>query len=208
MADPYVPDGEPSLIEALGRDAMHEQDLQKAVVWLRDECGREGIPFAVIGALAMRVHGFVRHTEDIDIVTTREGLDLIHERLVGRGLVPRAKGGRKGLKNTVFRVNVDVIASGEKAGSSESPVQFPDPCGSEYGTRKDGVNYATLPHLLTLKIAAGEWGRRLKDFGDAIALIRANSLDESYADRLEEPVRARFRDLVQRAREEIDLVDE
>lgn len=208
MADPYVPAGAPSLIDALGRDVMHEEDLQKTVIWLRDEFAREGIPFGIIGAFAMRMNGFMRHTEDLDIVTTRDGLDLIHERLVGHGLAARSAGRRKGLKNTIFRVNLDFIVAGESAGSSESPIRFPDPSGPEFDNLKNGVRYATLPVLLTLKIAAGEWGKRLSDFGDAIRLIRANALDERFVEQLPEPVRERFRWLVQREREEIDITAE
>jgi hypothetical protein len=37
---------------------------------------RTSISFAVIRALALR-HGYVRHTEDIDILTTPEGLGRI-----------------------------------------------------------------------------------------------------------------------------------
>jgi len=208
MADPYIPAGAPSLIDALGRDVMHEEDLQKTVIWLRDEFAREGIPFGIIGAFAMRMNGFTRHTEDLDIVTTRDGLDLIHERLVGRGLAARAAGRRKALRNTIFRVNLDFVVAGESAGSSESPIRFPDPSGPEFDNRRDGVRYATLPVLLTLKIAAGEWGHRMRDWSDAIRLIQLHQLDDSYAELLPEPVRDKFRWLVQRGREEIDISDE
>ena len=67
----------------LSRDAMHELDLRDALDALRDRLAVEGVRFAVIGALAMRQHRYSRFTEDIDIVTTREGLDRIHARLVG-----------------------------------------------------------------------------------------------------------------------------
>ncbi len=187
---------------------MHESDLEKTLVWLREQLDSAEIPFAVIGAWAMRVNGFVRHTEDLDIITTREGLDRIHERLVGLGIVPRARGLRKRLKNTLYRVDIDVIQAGENAGSSASPIPFPDPSDGSAWQTKDGIRYATLATLLTLKVASGEWGRRLKDFADVIALIRANGLDESYAEQLPVPVRSRFRDLVERCRQEIDLTDE
>ena len=207
MADPYVPAGVSSMFEAMQRDVMHEEDLKKTLRWLRDECGAAGIPFGVIGAFAMRPNQFVRHTEDLDIVTTRDGLDLLHQRLVGRGLAPRGPGRRKALKNTIHRVDIDVIVAGERAGSDESPIVFPDPRGPGFDLVKDGVRYATLPTLLTLKIAAGEWGKRLSDFGDAIRLIRANALDERFAEQLPEAVREKFCWLVQREREEIDLTD-
>ncbi len=202
MADPCVPR---SMIDGLRRDAVHSQDIARALESLREACGREQIPFAVIGALAMRVHGFVRHTEDIDVVTTREGLERIHERFVGRGFVPRGPGLRKKLRDTVHKVDVDVIAAGEHAGSPDSPVVFPEPDSAEFGLISDGVRYATLPTLLTLKLAAGIWGRRHLDLADVIRLIQSNQLTESFASELPEPVRAKFVELVQSAREEIDI---
>lgn len=68
---------------------MHSRDIATVLESLRRRMAQEGIPFAVIGALALRYYGCVRHTEDIDILTTHEGLDRIHATLVGQGLAPR-----------------------------------------------------------------------------------------------------------------------
>lgn len=92
---------------------MHARDIAEALAGLRDTFQREGIPFAVIDALAMRQHGYIRHTEDIDIVTTPDGLERIHSRLVGRGLRPRAEGMRKRLRDPKHKVDLDVLQSGE-----------------------------------------------------------------------------------------------
>ncbi len=184
---------------------MHAQDVLDALVALRQECQREGIPFAVVGALAWRQHGYVRFTEDIDIVTTREGLAKIHDRLVGRGLVPRGVGLKKKLRDAIHKVNIDVIQAGEHAGARDSPVVYPDPGGPEFGMEREGVRYATLPALLTFKIGSGVWGKRPKDLADAIELIKANRLDESYAANLIEPVRAKFAELVEASRQERDI---
>jgi hypothetical protein len=35
----------------------------------------EGIPYAVIGGMALAAHGYVRMTLDVDILLTSEGLD-------------------------------------------------------------------------------------------------------------------------------------
>lgn len=86
---------------------LHAEDVAAALAALREVCAREGIPFAVVGALAMYQHGYRRFTEDIDIVTTPAGLDRIHERLVGRGLSPRGPGLRKKLRDTIHRVNIE-----------------------------------------------------------------------------------------------------
>lgn len=63
MADPLFG---VSLIQELERDQRHTMDIAKALKELTRRLDEEGIPFAVIGALAMRHHGYVRHTEDIE----------------------------------------------------------------------------------------------------------------------------------------------
>src|SRR5262249_30207139 len=158
-------------------DALHEKDLWNALADLRRACEAEGIPFGVVGAIALRANGFIRHTEDLNIVTTAEGLARIHARLVGRGLAPRGQGMRKKLRDTVHKVDIDVIEAGSHAGSKQSPIRFPDPRGPEFALEREGVRYATLPTLVTLKLAAGIWGERLSDLADVIRLIRANRLD-------------------------------
>jgi hypothetical protein len=202
MADPVVT---PSLIEGLRRDMEHARDVAAALLGLKHSFAKEQIPFAVIGALAMRQHGYVRHTEDIDIVTTPEGLARIHSRLVGRGIVPRGAGLRKKLRDTAHKVNIDILQSGEHAGAAGSPVRYPPPDGPEFTVAADGIRYATLSALLAFKIASGIWGRRPRDLADAQELIKANALAEDFAQELPEPLRDRYVALVAAAREERDI---
>ena len=185
---------------------MHERDLDRALADWKRRCDEEGIPFAVIGAVAMRQHRYVRHTEDIDIVTTREGLERIHERLVGRGIRPRAEGLRKKLRDTVRQVDIDVIQAGEHAGSAASPVVYPHP-GSEAFTVRDagGIAYATLPALIAFKLASGIWGRRTRDLADVEELIKANQLDEAFAGTLPEDLRLPFQERVDAVRAQRDI---
>lgn len=199
MADPLV---NASLPEGLRRDLMHSRDIAAALESLRDSFAREGIPFAVIGAIAMRQYGYVRHTEDIDIITTPEGFGRIHERLVGRGLVLRAAGLRKGLRDTVHKVNIDVLQSGEHAGAPGSPIQYPEPDASAFALDADGIRYATLPALLVFKIASGIWGKRPRDLADAQELIKLNGLSEGFAGQIARPLRKKFLELVRAGREE------
>lgn len=184
---------------------MHARDIAQALTELRDAFQREGIPFAVIGALAMRQHGYIRHTEDIDIVTTSEGLNRIHSRLVGRGLRPRAEGMRKRLRDPKHKVDLDVLQSGEYAGADGSPVRYPDPASEAFVAMDDGIRYATLPALLAFKIASGVWGKRPRDLADAQELVKANGLAEDYASKLPEALRSRYLELVKASREERDI---
>lgn len=183
----------------------HTRDIAAALVALRDSLAAEGIPFAVIGALAMRQHGYVRHTEDIDIVTTAEGLARIHERLVGRGIVARGPGLRKKLRDAARKVDIDVLVEGEHAGAPGSPVVYPAPGNPAFAAVADGIRYASLRDLIAFKLASGIWGKRPQDFGDVHALIKVNRLDESYAATLPEAVRERFAELARGVREERDI---
>lgn len=202
MAEAAFP---PALLDALERDAVHVEDVRKALEELKRRCDREDIPFAVVGALAMRQHGYARFTEDIDVLTTAEGLTRLHDRLVGRGLAPREPGLRKKLHDTQHRVAIDVLVTGEHAGSPESPVVYPAPDAPDFVQAADGIRYARLDSLLAFKIASGIWGHRPRDLADVQELIKINGLDESYAPRLPEALRDRFGELVAATRLERDI---
>lgn len=200
MADPLFGT---SIFEELRRDAMHEDDIAKALDDLRKRLGELGVPFGLIGALAMRHRGFVRFTEDIDILTTREGLDRIHEHLVGRGILPRAQGLRKKLRDTAHKVNIDVIQEGEHAGSDASPLVYPHPLSDAFAD-EGGLRVATLEKLIEFKLVSGVWGRRLGDLADVIRLVKANHLDESFAGNLIPEVRTKYLELLEQSRKEIE----
>ena len=193
-----------SLFEELKRDQMHSADIADALEFLRHALSREKIPFGLIGALALRHHGYCRFTEDIDILTTPEGLDRIHETLIGRGLRPLAEGLRKKLRQTQFKVNVDVVTAGEHAGSDESPTVYPAPDSDAFVDR-DGIRVATLEKLVEFKISSGVWGHRVRDLGDVQELIQANGLTEAFADKLPNPLRAKFLEILAESRLERDI---
>lgn len=193
-----------TLIEQLRRDHIHSRDIAVVLESLRRRLAQEGIPFAVIGALALRYYGYVRHTEDIDILTTREGLDRIHATLVGQGLVPRGPGLRKSLREVDHQVNIDVVTSGEHAGSPESPVEYPPPDSAAF-VDVAGLRLPTLEALIQFKIASGVWGHRAQDLADVQRLIRINGLSEAFADRIAPTLREKFLDLLRESRLERDL---
>jgi hypothetical protein len=200
MAEPFAG---VSLLEGLRRDQRHMADIVKTLEELSERFERHGIPYAVIGAIAMRYHNFKRYTEDIDLLTTPEGLDKIHEKLVGRGLVPRAPGLRKGLKHAANKVLIDLIQSGEHVGSKKSPLLYPSPHSEKFESI-DGLRVPTLPTLMEFKLASGTWGKRLKDHVDVQELIKANKLDESFAEKILEELRPKFLELLEMTEEEVD----
>jgi len=193
-----------TLIEQLRRDQVHSRDIAGALESLRRRLSQESIPFVVIGALALRHYGYVRHTEDIDILLTPEGLEKVHARLVGQGLALRGPGLRKSLRETEHEVNIDVVISGEHAGSPRSPVVYPPPDSAAF-VDVAGLRLPTLESLIEFKIASGVWGHRTQDLADVQRLIRTNGLEEPFAERLPPPLRQKFLDLLRESRLEREL---
>jgi len=178
-------------------------DVEKALQALKDKLAQQGVPFARIGALAMRHYGYLRHTEDIDILMAPEGLRKLHEKAVGLGIVPRGPGLRKSLRDSTNRVGIDVIQSGELAGSDQSPLVYPDPRSDAFVEHEE-LRLPRLETLVDFKLASGSWGRRLRDLADVIQLIRTHRLDEAFATRLKPPLRSTYREHLEQSRGEIN----
>ena len=150
-----------------------------------------GVPYTVIGALAMQAHEFERRTIDVDLIVSREGLAKLHDGLDGRGWLPPFEGS-KNLRDTMNGVRVDIlIAGGFPGDGKEKPIAFPGPPADSVAI--DGVRYVTLEKLVELKLASGMTGvRRMKDLGDVDAMIHALKLPRSFGDKLHPYVRAKF----------------
>src|SRR5690242_18953967 len=73
----------------MGTDPVHE--TLRTVTRKFDELG---IPYAVVGALAMGAHGYVRATVDVDLLVTLEGNQTAREKLEGLGYLPAFAGSR------------------------------------------------------------------------------------------------------------------
>lgn len=102
--------------------------LNDALSRLVRDLERTGIDYAVIGAIALNQHGYRRFTEDIDLLMTRDGLELFRERLVGLGYRPAFEGAKKKFRTTEENIPVEIITAGEFPGDGlPKPVVFPDP---------------------------------------------------------------------------------
>ena len=157
--------------------------------------GDLGIPYAVVGGLALFKHGYRRFTDDVDLLVTPEGLKQIHDRLEGLGYVPPFTGSKQ-LRDTETGVRIEFLISGAYPGDGKpKPVAFPDPAtvGVDFG----GVTYLSLPSLVELKLASGMTGggQRLKDFADVNELIQILRLPADFADQLNPYVRDRYAEL-------------
>src|SRR4051812_1560977 len=86
-----------------------------------------GIPYALVGGMAMFLHGYRRFTEDVYILVTRESLALIHEKLEGSGYLPPFEGS-KHLRDTDNGVKIEFLVTGGYPGDGKvKPISFPDP---------------------------------------------------------------------------------
>ena len=149
-----------------------------------------GVPYAVVGGMAMFLHGYRRFTEDVDILVTRDGLKTIHERLEGLGYLPPFAGS-KNLRDTENGVRIEfLIAGGYPGDGLPKPVSFPDP--DSVFTEQDGIRVVNLPTLVQLKLASGMAPGRRKDLGDVQEVIRILQLPESMAEQLDPFVRGLY----------------
>src|SRR5437588_5301480 len=104
------------------KNAVHKT-LRKIVKRLEDL----GIPYAVVGGMAMFFHGYRRFTEDVDILVSREGLQEIHARLEGLGYTPPFSGSKQ-LRDAELGVRIEFLVSGEYPGDGKpKPLAFPKP---------------------------------------------------------------------------------
>ena len=59
------------------------EDAYKAAHRLHERLRSEGIPYILIGGMAVHLHGYERHTSDVDILITHEGHAKILNKLIG-----------------------------------------------------------------------------------------------------------------------------
>ncbi len=169
--------------------------VQKALRRVTTRLDDLGVPYAVAGGLALFFHGYQRFTQDIDILVTKEGLKLLHEKLEGRGYLPPFEGS-KHLRDTDSGVKVEFLTTGEFPGDGKpKPVAFPDPANVRVEVA--GVWVLRLPTLVELKLASGMTNvHRGKDIVDVQALIAELGLGEDFSDQLNPFVRDKFLELV------------
>ncbi len=173
----------------MGNDPVHQtlhvfarrlQDLQ--------------IPYAVVGGMALVAHGYLRTTEDVDLLVTTAGLDTIHDKLNGLGYISSFPTSRN-LRDTDTGVRIDFVVTGQYPGDGKpKPVAFPDP--ALVAIEMGGIRYVSLPRLVELKLASGMTNpARLRDLADVQELIRILQLRKPFADGLDPYVRPKFHDL-------------
>ena len=161
---------------------------------------QHGLPVAVIGGVAVCLHGYRRNTVDVDMLVRREDATAVRETLEQAGYVwnpdEREFVGSAG-------VPVQFLLSGEPAGDDSSyGVYLPDPSEPQVTTELEALPVISLSRLIALKLACGLGNvrRTYRDLADVVELIAANHLGRDFARHLPKSLRKEFRELVLRAR--------
>ena len=174
---------------------MKEGDVYETLRALVERMNQEGLDYALIGAMALVVHGYRRFTEDVDILLTPETLHVFRKKLLGLGYLPAFSGAAKTFRDTQTGVKIEVVTTGEYPGDGKpKPVVFPDPI--EARVERENLWVVTLEKLIELKLASGLTApHRLKDLADVQELILHLRLPLDLAERLDESVRAEYKRL-------------
>jgi len=145
-----------------------------------------GIPGAVIGGIAVVLHGHIRTTKDVDI-------------FVQPPLEPLAK---------LFTAHGFIFDRTERAFVKRGvPVHLvlPEQTGSSPNEtiEIEGITTVTLSSLIEMKLRSGSTNLlRAQDLADVIGLIRHHQLTSAFARHLEKSLRPAFRKLARMIQQE------
>lgn len=177
----------------LGNESLWE------VAALCHELLREaGIPHAIVGGVAVCLHGYQRNTVDLDMLVRREEAEKIRFTLEQAGFVWSAERAEFASPSGIA---VQLLLAADRAGTG-SEVRLPDPTDEKAVTQLEGLPVLTLAKLIESKLACGQANLRRthKDFADVVELIAQHNLSRSFARFLHKTLRSTFRELVIRSR--------
>jgi hypothetical protein len=161
-----------------GRDQVHKS-LRRLVRHLK----KAGIPYVIMGGMAVNAHKYERTTNDVDVLLTPAGLAEFRRLFVPHHY-QNVPGRARRFVDQLNHKSVDISVTGRYPSSGHAgPIPFPDP-EAVHGTINH-IQFVELVTLVQLKLAA----RRHRDFGDVVELIRFNNLDESFTAKLHRSVR-------------------
>lgn len=162
--------------------------VDTALPALRKLLDEAGAPFKLVGGLAVIHHGYVRATEDIDVLIDGGALPAVEALLDAHGFV-REAGDR--LRHVATNVRVDLLIGGSPMPRPGSAA-YPMPQVTS-GAVDDPTVIALAP-LCALKLHA----RRHQDLADIVALLKP--LDDGAYTVLEASLDAELRSLLYQLR--------
>lgn len=168
----------------------------KAMCRLARRLDRSGIPYAIMGAMAVNAHGAERTTKDVDVLLSPQGFQQFRQEILPK-FYKQVEGRPRRFVEKMSGVQLDVLVTGLYPGKgTPGPFAFPDP--EQVHEEIEKIQVVNLPQLIQLKLAAG----RYYDFGDVVFLIRVKDLDESFMDKLHPSVHQDFIECLEEKRRE------
>ncbi len=183
-------------LQEIGRFFQKRSPQHQAMRRLARRLKKAGIPYAIIGAMAVNAHGAERTTKDVDVLLTQDGFERFRREFVGQEY-EQIPGRPRRFMERQSGVLVDCLITGRYPGTGKpGPLAFPDP--AESSQEIDKIQVLTLPQLIQFKLAA----RRHYDFGDVVFLIRTHNLDESFLQQVHASVHQDFIECLEEKRRE------
>ena len=131
-----------------------------------------GIDYALIGGVAMAVHGYMRFTVDVDLLVSKDGLTAARHVLIGNGYTEVR---RDRLRDEVTGTPIDFVIGNDPAAVS---------------AEMDGIRVVRLEKMIEFKLVAGLAKLPLlHDLADVQRLIEGLDLPLDLADKLDPSVR-------------------
>jgi hypothetical protein len=177
---------------------LENQTLWHAAVDCHAALSSAGLPHAVVGGVAVCLHGYRRNTVDLDLLIRNDDQQKVREVLENRGYAWSERTAEfRGSSN----IPVQFLISGETAGK-DAEVILPDPLAPGTTIEIEGLTVLSLARLIEIKLACGLGSPRRthRDLADVVELIAIHQLDRSFAPHLHKSVRPAFRKLVQQSR--------
>lgn len=177
---------------------LANQTLWDAAVQCDTALAAAGIPHAIVGGVAVSLHGYRRNTVNLDLLVRRDDQERIREVLHSAGYVWDADAAE-------FRapsgVPVQFLLSGDRAGQG-SEVILPEPDAPGVAV-VEGLSVVHLARLIEMKLACGLGSARRKhrDLADVMEMIAIHRLGRDFARHLHKSVRQSFLKLVEQSRE-------
>jgi len=180
---------------------MKRDKVHSTLERLAQRLNREGIDYAIIGGMALNIHGYNRVTQDVDVLLSKAGLEQFKQKCVGLGYVPSFPDAQKSYRDAESSVPIEIITTGEYPGDGKpKPVVFPEPAFSS--VEIEGLRVVKLEQLIELKLASGlTASHRLRDLADVQDLVVLLKLPRELSNALDASVRAKYVELWSSAQE-------
>lgn len=176
--------------------------LENETLWdltqrVHELLAREGVDYAIVGGVAVCLHGYQRNTVDLDLLVEPADAAALRRALEAGGIQWHASA--KEFRSATG-VAIQFVLAGDKEGSGQ-PARFPSPSDPKHIITIEGLPVLSLASLIQSKLACGLGSvrRTHRDFADVVELIAVHHLDGTFARFLHKSVRQEYRVLVRHA---------